>query len=76
MRIKVYKGTVSDGGDSLCETCRHATITRGRAVDEEIVRCDRDGEAVQQVLDAHALSTRATPRGVPSASAPGTRSRR
>jgi len=40
MRIKVYKGTVSDSGGSLCETCRHATITRGRAVDEEIVRCE------------------------------------
>lgn len=40
MRIKVYKGTVSECGSSLCETCRHSTITRGRTLDEEIVRCD------------------------------------
>jgi hypothetical protein len=40
MRIKVHKGTVSESGNSLCETCRHATITRGRTPDEEIVRCE------------------------------------
>jgi hypothetical protein len=40
MRIKVYDGTVSHSGHSLCDTCRHATITRGRSLDEEIVRCE------------------------------------
>ena len=40
MRIKVYKGTVSESAGSLCETCRLAMITRGRSVDEEIVRCE------------------------------------
>ena len=39
MRMKVYEGTPSQGGQSLCETCRHSTITRGRRFDEEIVRC-------------------------------------
>jgi hypothetical protein len=39
MRIKVYNGTVSHSGHSLCDTCRHATITRGRSLEEEIVRC-------------------------------------
>ena len=40
MRIKVYEGTASDIGRSLCDTCRHATITRGHRLDEEIVRCE------------------------------------
>jgi hypothetical protein len=40
MLIKVYNGTVSHTGESLCETCRNATITRGRRLEEEIVRCE------------------------------------
>src|SRR5262245_19326568 len=40
MRMKVYSGTPLQSGDSLCETCRHSTITRGRRLAEEIVRCD------------------------------------
>jgi hypothetical protein len=40
MRMKVYEGTPSQSGDSLCETCRHSTITRGRRFNEEIVRCE------------------------------------
>jgi hypothetical protein len=40
MRIKVYRGTVPNDGDSLCDTCRYSRITRGRRIDEEIVVCD------------------------------------
>src|SRR5262249_10219725 len=40
MRMKVYEGTPLQSGQSLCETCRHSTITRGRRIDEEIVRCE------------------------------------
>lgn len=40
MRIKVHNGTVSHGEQTLCSSCRHATITRGRTLDEEIVRCE------------------------------------
>jgi hypothetical protein len=40
MLIKVYKGTTSQMGPSLCETCRNATITRGARLEEEIVRCE------------------------------------
>lgn len=40
MRIKIHNGTVSHGEQSLCGSCRHATITRGRTLDEEIVRCE------------------------------------
>ena len=39
MRIKVYDGTATNSGSSLCGTCRHATITRGRRLDEELVQC-------------------------------------
>ena len=40
MRIKVYRGTVPNDRDSLCDTCRYSRITRGRRIDEEIVICD------------------------------------
>jgi hypothetical protein len=39
MRLKVHGGTVPHGGSSLCNTCSHATIIRGRSLDEEIVQC-------------------------------------
>jgi hypothetical protein len=39
MHIKVYDGTASNSGSNLCGTCRHATITRGRRLDEELVQC-------------------------------------
>jgi hypothetical protein len=38
--MKVYEGTPLQSTQSLCETCRHSTITRGRRFDEEIVRCE------------------------------------
>jgi len=40
MLIKVYRGTSVQEGDSLCDTCRHARIVRGRRLDEQIVFCD------------------------------------
>jgi hypothetical protein len=40
MLIKVYNGTLSHTGQSLCESCRHATITRGHRFQDEIVRCE------------------------------------
>lgn len=39
MRTKVHGGTVSHGDSSLCNTCAHSTIIRGRSLDEEIVEC-------------------------------------
>jgi hypothetical protein len=41
MRLKIRGGTVHHGEPSLCLTCRHATIVKGRSLREEIVRCDR-----------------------------------
>lgn len=40
MRVKVYRGTPAQSGRSLCETCKHSTITRGRRLQEEIIRCE------------------------------------
>jgi hypothetical protein len=39
MHVKIRNGTVSNGERSLCETCRHSLIVRGRTLGEEIVRC-------------------------------------
>ncbi len=39
MHLKVYDGTVTHGDSSLCNTCRHSTIIRGRSLEEEIVEC-------------------------------------
>jgi hypothetical protein len=40
MRIRVYGGTPPQSGKTLCETCKHSTITRGRRLEEEIIRCE------------------------------------
>ena len=40
MRLKIYRGTPPQTGRTLCETCKHSTITRGRRVAEEIIRCE------------------------------------
>jgi hypothetical protein len=40
MLIKIYGGTRSGSGASLCETCRASRIVRGQTLDEEIVFCD------------------------------------
>ena len=39
MRVKIRGGTASHGEAPLCQTCRHATIVRGRALADEIVEC-------------------------------------
>ena len=39
MRLKIHNGTPLNGDDSLCTSCRHSTIIRGRTLDEEIVHC-------------------------------------
>jgi hypothetical protein len=39
MRLKIYNGTPLGSEGSLCNSCRLATIIRGRTLDEEIVQC-------------------------------------
>src|SRR5262245_25983162 len=41
MRIKIQGGTVDHGQQSLCESCRSATIVRGHKLGDEIVECDQ-----------------------------------
>jgi hypothetical protein len=39
MRLKVHGGTPLHGESSVCATCRNARITRGHALNEELVIC-------------------------------------
>lgn len=41
MHIKVRGGTVEHGGQSLCTTCKYATVVRGRSLQEEIIECSQ-----------------------------------
>jgi len=49
MRINVRGGTVRHDGDTLCQTCRHSRVTRGRKIDEELVFCDASHSATVQI---------------------------
>ena len=44
--MKIHDGTPRGEEKSLCETCRHSRIVRGRTLDEEIVSCDLPMRAV------------------------------
>ena len=39
MRTKVYDGTAKQERASLCETCRHSRIIRGRRLEDVLVFC-------------------------------------
>lgn len=39
MRLKIHGGTARDDEPSLCLSCRHATIIRGKKLNDEIVDC-------------------------------------
>jgi hypothetical protein len=49
MRIKIHGGTPSDADSSLCHTCRHSRVTRGRKLDEEIVLCEASHVKTTQI---------------------------
>ncbi len=40
MLTKVYDGTPAQEAESLCESCRHARIIRGRRLEEVLVFCN------------------------------------
>jgi hypothetical protein len=65
MRIKVREGTPLHAETSLCTTCRHSRITRGRKLDEEIVYCSASHiQAAQitfKVMSCSAYSSRTEP---------------
>ena len=37
--LKIHGGTPLASAPSLCDSCRHSQITRGHAIDEEIIFC-------------------------------------
>ena len=39
MHVKIRGGTVTHGDTPLCQTCRYATIVRGRTLGDEIIEC-------------------------------------
>lgn len=41
MRINIQGGTVKNGRSSLCQSCRHATIVQGLALQHQIIECGR-----------------------------------
>jgi hypothetical protein len=49
MHIKVRGGTVQHGEQSLCYSCKHATVVRGRSLQEEIVECAQIATARGQI---------------------------
>jgi len=65
MRIKIRNGTPMQVEATLCNTCRHSRITRGRKLDEEIVFCSASHmEATQitfKVTSCSAYSNRTEP---------------
>ena len=40
MLIKINGGTLINGDKSLCETCVHSRITKGRRLEKELVLCE------------------------------------
>lgn len=39
MILKVHGGTAPGTSDSLCHTCRRATVVRGARLSEEVIEC-------------------------------------
>jgi len=39
MRLKIRGGTAKNGAPTLCQTCRYATVVKGRALNDEIIEC-------------------------------------
>jgi hypothetical protein len=49
MKLKVYGGTACHSDDTLCATCTHARIIRGRSLNEEIIDCRIMGYGVLRI---------------------------
>jgi hypothetical protein len=39
MKLKIHGGTMCHSEETLCATCTHSRIVRGRSLDEEIIDC-------------------------------------
>ena len=49
MHIKIRDGTPAHDDTTLCTTCRHSRITRGRKLDEELVFCGASHIGAMQI---------------------------
>lgn len=65
LNLKIREGTPRHDGPSLCESCRSATIVRGRTINEEIVHCSELGRTNNRirfiVRSCNAYANRAEP---------------
>ncbi len=41
MQLKIHGGTAPGNSDSICQTCRYATIIRGARFSEEVIECSQ-----------------------------------
>ena len=41
MYLKIHGGTAPGDANSLCHTCRYATVVRGTRLNEELIECSR-----------------------------------
>ena len=49
MRLKIRGGTANHSDASLCQTCRFATVIKGRRLRDEIIECDRLSHANNRI---------------------------
>ena len=49
MTLKIRGGTMPHGDETLCATCTHSSIIRGRTLDEEIINCNRTIHATLRI---------------------------
>jgi hypothetical protein len=64
MTLKIHGGTAPGSSDSLCYSCRHATIIRGARLSEEVIECSRTYAATRvtfAVKTCSEYSDRTTP---------------
>ena len=66
MHIKVRNGTPTHDETTLCTTCRHSRVTRGRRLDEELVFCGASNIGTTQVTFKVASSSAYNSHTAPS----------
>ena len=66
MRISIRGGTADHGQPSLCESCRWATVIRGKTQGDEIVECGQLSYRNQRVPFPVVSCSRYSDRSTPS----------
>ena len=65
MHLKIHGGTAPGTSDSLCYSCRYATIVRGTRLSEEVIECSRIDED-HRIAFAVKFCNRFSDRSLPS----------